>query len=111
MIYAKLKHYRRTGIVTRVCNPRLSIRFDDGRPGNYVDYRYARLVPETVPETDTTIRYNHHSSEAWMTAVSDDREDEETDSIVALMENLAIQTAGTTLAGSNNMAYVERAIS
>jgi hypothetical protein len=106
VIYTKSKHYQRTGIVTRVCNPRLSVRFDDGRPGNYVDYRYARLIPET----NTTPRHSDLTGGDWVTAVSDDRGDDETDSIVALMEDLAIQTAVTTLAVSNNMTDVERAI-
>jgi hypothetical protein len=105
VIYPKSKHYGRTGVVTRVSDPRLSVRFDDPRPGSYVDYKYARLMTTTQPARhgdDGTI-------EDWMTAVSEDVVVED-NTLVSLMENLALQTAVSALAESNNMADVERAI-
>jgi hypothetical protein len=111
--YAKSKHYRRTGVITRISNPRLTVRFDDGHPGNYVDYRYARVIPDAPRRTNltnTSPRNINITDVDLMATVSEDRGDEETNSVTALMENLAIQTAVTTLAGSNNMADVERAI-
>ena len=104
--YGRSKHYGRTGIVTRVCNPRLSVRFDDGQAGCYVDFRYARVLP--VP--DPTTRINDDRTRDAMTTVSEDADDEEGNLLIGLMENLAIQTAVSVLAEANDMADVEKAI-
>jgi hypothetical protein len=106
VIYARSKHYGRTGSITRVCNPRLSVHFDDGQAGSYVDFRYARITPAP----DTTTHNNGDGIEAVMIAVKSDTEDEEDNSLVGLMESLAIQTAVSALAEANDMADVERAI-
>lgn len=105
VFYTKSKHCGRTGIVTKVCNPRLSVRFDDNRPGSYVDYKYARIVPST----QNTRRVNNIVPDDSMTVVSESAEQSD-DTLVSLMESLAIQTAVSALAGANNMADVERAI-
>jgi hypothetical protein len=105
VFYTKSKHCGRTGIITRVCNPRLSVRFDDERPGSYVDYKYARLLTsnQATRRTDNVIPGKS------MTVVPPDIEQED-DALVSLMESLAIQTATTALAEANDMADVERAI-
>jgi hypothetical protein len=117
VIYRRSKHYGRTGVITKVSDPRLSVRFDDPRPGSYVDYQYARLI--TIPQPTThsepatrrepTIRIDDHETEEWMTTVSEDAEEED-NALVSLMESLAIQTAVGALALSNNMADIEKAI-
>jgi hypothetical protein len=52
--YARSKHYWRTGAVTRISNPRLTVQFDDGHPGNYVDHRHARVIPDTPRRSNPT---------------------------------------------------------
>jgi hypothetical protein len=107
VVYARSKHYGRTGVITQVCNPRLSVRFDDGQPGSYVDYRYARLMP--IPET-VTRNSNAANNDRVTTVFGDVGDEEEDDSLVILMESLAIQTAVSVLAGASDTADVERAI-
>jgi hypothetical protein len=105
VFYTKSKHCGRTGIVTKVSNPRLSVKFDDERPGSYVDYKFARLMTstQTMRRTDNVV------NDESMTVVSGGAEEGD-DALVSLMESLAIQTAVSALAGANDMADVEKAI-
>jgi hypothetical protein len=105
VFYTKSKHCGRTGIVTKVSNPRLSVKFDDERPGSYVDYKFARLMTSTQTMRHTDNVVNDES----MTVVSGGAEERD-DALVSLMESLAIQTAVSALAGANDMADVEKAI-
>jgi hypothetical protein len=117
VIYRRSKHYGRTGVITKVSDPCLSVGSDDPRPGSYVDYQYARLITKPQPTTNSkpamrrepTIRIDDHEAEEWMTTVSEDAEEED-NALVSLMESLAIQTAVGALALSNNMADIEKAI-
>jgi hypothetical protein len=114
VIYANSKHHGRTGIITLVNDPRLSVSFDDRRPGSYVDYKYARLLSPRTPVTTSYCQQSRATrveDEDFATVIPrDTREEQEDATIVALMESLAIQTATGALATSNDMADVERAI-
>ncbi len=105
VFYTKSKHCGRTGIVTKVSNPRLSVKFNDERPGSYIDYKFARLMTstQTMRRTDNVV------DDESMTVVSGGAEEGD-DALVSLMESLAIQTAVSALAGANDMADVEKAI-
>jgi hypothetical protein len=117
VIYRRSKHYGRTGVITRVSDPCLSVRFDDPRPGSYVNYQYARLITISQPITrsepatrrEPTIHSEDPEAEEWMTTVSEDAEEED-NVLVSLMESLAIQTAVGALALSNNMADIDKTI-
>jgi hypothetical protein len=67
-------------------------------------------APQRSNPTNTSPQNKITTDGHLMAAVSEDRGEEETDSITALMENLAIQTTVTTLTRSYNMADIERAI-
>jgi hypothetical protein len=111
--YPNSKHHGRTGIITLVNDPRLSVSFDDRRPGSYVDYKYVRLLSPRTPVTTDYPRLSRtpRVDEDFVTVIPhDNREENEDATIVLLMENLAIQTATGALATSNDMADVERAI-
>jgi ribosome-associated translation inhibitor RaiA len=105
VFYTKSKHCGRTGIVTKVSNPCLSVKFDDERPGSYVDYKFARLMTstQTMRRTDNVV------NDESMTVVSGGAEEGD-DALVSLMESLTIQTAVSALAGANDMTDVEKAI-
>jgi hypothetical protein len=104
-VYRRSKHYGRTSRVTQVGNPRLTVHFDDGLPGKFVDIKYARLLPEQQ-ETDTDDDAHHNR----IPAVSGDDEEEDEDVLVEMFHRLVVQTTVTTLADTNSMADVESAI-
>jgi hypothetical protein len=112
VIYANSKHHGRTGIITLVNNPRLSVSFDDRRPGSYVlDHKYVRLISPRTSVTTSYCRQSRRVDEDFVTVIPrDTREEHEDTTLIELMENLAIQTATGALATSNDMADVERAI-
>jgi hypothetical protein len=66
VIYRGSKHYGRTGTVSQVGNPRLTINFDDGRPGIFVDIKYARLTSTRQDNADVS----EASQDDWISQVS-----------------------------------------
>jgi hypothetical protein len=105
VVYENSKHFGRTGIITKVCDPRLSIRFDDPRPGSYVHYHYARLrIGRGTTRHDNDISFENHVTVVPEDVVRGDN------TLVSLMENLVIQTAVSALSEANDMADVEKAI-
>jgi hypothetical protein len=108
VVYRRSKHYGRTATIIKVGNPRLTVRFDDGLPGSFVDIKYARLIPEHEEQGDTTILDNTRHN--LVPAVSVDNGDDDEDVLVKMFHRLAVETAVTALADANNMADVERAI-
>jgi hypothetical protein len=108
VVYPKSKHFGKTGVVIKVGDPRLSVRFDNGLPGTFVDVAYARLIAERGGHNETHQVNNIHPMET--PAVSGDEEDDDDYVLVEMFDRLAVQTAITALADANNMADVERAI-
>jgi hypothetical protein len=108
VIYRRSKHYGRTGIITKLRNPRLTIRFDDGLPGSFVDVKYARLIPEHEEQEDTSATNNMHHN--LVPTVSVDNGNDNEDVLVTMFHRLAVQTAVTALADANDMSDVEYAI-
>jgi hypothetical protein len=106
VIYRGSKHYGRTGIVSQVGNPRLTINFDDGRPGTFVDIKYARLLTTEQGNTDVS----ESSQDDWISQVSNDDDDSEDELNAMFHRRLALETATTALSGANNIADVERVI-
>jgi hypothetical protein len=106
VIYRGSKHYGRTGIVSQVGNPRLTINFDDGRPGTFVDIKYARLLTTEQGNTDVS----ESSQDDWISQVSNNDDDSEDELNAMFHRRLALETATTAISGANNIADVERVI-
>ena len=104
VVYRKSKHYGRIARVTQVNNPRLSVDFEDGGAGAFVDFRYARRIPDLIP---TTMPPNIHQQR---TQPIHDNDEEDGDVLAEAFNRLAIDTAIAILVDTSNMAGVERAI-
>jgi hypothetical protein len=92
------KHYGRYGSITHVHRTRLGVKFEDPRPGSFINMSRARIVDEEPPP-----------AAARMVVEPDDGEEEVTE-LSWLLEHMVFTAATLISSNGDDPARVERTL-
>jgi hypothetical protein len=95
------KHHGRYAMVTRVNHKKLSVVFEDGQPGQFVDKEHATLAPvRTINSGNRMGRRNNNSQD----------NDNEVSEVTRILEQLAFTAATLISADYQDTERTERAL-